>query len=87
MATLDTRPGFAIRLERVREANRLSQAALARTLRVSPMTLSRWERGLNRPRAEHLIQLGKLFGPPECWYFLNEAGLARAQLARWMNGD
>lgn len=85
MAIMDNRPAWALRLERVRTANGMSQADLARNLNVSAMTLSRWERGLNRPSAEYLIELGKLFGPPEGWYFVELAGLRRKLLQRWIN--
>jgi len=83
----NSRPPWAVRLERCRERLGLSQAALARNVGVSAMTLSRWERGMNAPRAEHWISLSKFFGPPECWQFLDQAGLTRQILRRWMNGQ
>ncbi|TFD13854.1 XRE family transcriptional regulator [Cryobacterium sp. TMT1-2-2] len=38
----------------IREGAGVSQSAIARTLGVNRMTVSRWEAGNNRPSAEHL---------------------------------
>lgn len=75
------RPEWALRLERLREALGLSQAGLARQLDVSPMATSRWERGINQPNAAIYLELGKLAGAPDCWYFWERAGLKKSDVA------
>lgn len=79
--TKPARPEWAERLERLRLHLGLSQAALARRLDVSPMAASRWERGINQPTASIYVQLGKLAGPPDCWFFWEQAGLSKADVA------
>ena len=58
----------------------LNQNELADQLRVSAMTVSRWERGINEPPAEAYIQLGKMAGDADCWFFWERAGLSRSEL-------
>ena len=72
-----SRPEWADRLESLREGLGLSQAALAKKLNVSAMAPSRWERGVHEPPADVFLQLGKLAGKRECWYFWERAGLTR----------
>ncbi|HUR36405.1 MAG TPA: helix-turn-helix transcriptional regulator, partial [Terriglobales bacterium] len=74
------RPEWAKKIEEMRETLGLSQAALAKTLNVSPMAPSRWERGINRPPSSIFLRLGKLVGHPFCWYFWQEAGLSKEDL-------
>lgn len=74
------RPEWAKKIEEMRESLGLSQAALAKTLNVSPMAPSRWERGINRPPSSIFLRLGKLIGHPLCWYFWQEAGLSKDDL-------
>jgi len=74
------RPEWAKKIEELRETLGLSQAALAKTLNVSPMAPSRWERGINRPPSSVFLRLGKLIGHPLCWYFWQEAGLSKEDL-------
>jgi transcriptional regulator with XRE-family HTH domain len=69
-------------MEQLRESLGLSQAAFARKLSVSPMAVSRWERGINEPTASIYIELGKISGHPKCWFFWGRAGLDRADLDR-----
>lgn len=76
----DGRPDWAKKIEEMREALGLSQAALAKTLNVSPMAPSRWERGINRPPSSIFLRLGKLIGHPLCWYFWGQAGLSKEDL-------
>lgn len=45
------------------------------------MAASRWERGINPPTASIYIELGKLAGSPECWFFWEQAGLSKADIA------
>ena len=76
-----TRPEWAHRLEGLRETLGLSQAALAKKLNVSAMAPSRWERGVHEPPAEVFVELGKLAGKRDCWYFWKRAGLTRRDVS------
>ncbi len=60
----------------------LNQTDFARRLNVSAMAVSRWERGINEPPAECYIQMGKIAGAPDCWYFWECVGLTRADINR-----
>ena len=71
------RPEWADRLEALRQKQGLSQAALAKKLNVSAMAPSRWERGVHEPPAAVFLQLGKIAGKPDCWYFWELAGLTK----------
>ena len=75
------RPEWADRLEGLRQRLGLSQAALAKKLNVSAMAPSRWERGVHEPPAAVFLQLGKLAGSPDCWYFWERAGLTKRDVA------
>ncbi|GAC1644964.1 MAG: hypothetical protein NVS9B15_02350 [Acidobacteriaceae bacterium] len=74
------RPEWTLRIEELRESLGLSQAGLARRLNVSPMAISRWERGINEPTSSIYIELGKMAGAPQCWAFWELAGLTRADV-------
>ncbi|HEX4286903.1 MAG TPA: XRE family transcriptional regulator [Terracidiphilus sp.] len=54
---------------------KLSQAALAERLGISPPTVSRWLQGHHEPTAESYVALGNLARPPEGIYFWERAGL------------
>src|ERR1700740_736364 len=71
------RPEWATKLEGLRETLGLSQAALAKKLNVSAMAPSRWERGVHEPPAAVFLELGKLAGKRDCWYFWEQAGIPR----------
>jgi len=58
----------------------INQAELARRLKCSAMTISRWERGLLRPSSESLIQLGNLSNKKEAWFFWEMAGIQTAKM-------
>jgi transcriptional regulator with XRE-family HTH domain len=75
------RPEWASRLEGLRETLGLSQAALAKKLNVSAMAPSRWERGVHEPPADVFLELGKLAGKRDCWYFWERAGLTRRDVS------
>jgi phage repressor protein C with HTH and peptisase S24 domain len=53
----------------------VSQGDLARKLDCSAMTVSRWENGLLAPTARYYIELGKLAGKEDCWFYWGRAGL------------
>lgn len=78
--TFPKRPEWAERLEQLRLRLGLSQAALAKKLNVSPMAPSRWERGVHEPSSAVFLELGKLAGSPDCWYFWEQAGLSKSDL-------
>jgi transcriptional regulator with XRE-family HTH domain len=75
------KPGWALRIEELLNKMHLTQAGLAERLDVSPMTVSRWVRGTNRPTAETYIKFAALSGPPEESYFLDQAGLNSAGIS------
>ena len=75
------KPEWAERITRFRESQKLSQAGLAKRLNVSPMAPSRWERGINEPSSEIYMQLGKMAGDPDCWYFWQRGGLSRDDIS------
>lgn len=60
----------------------LNQTDFARRLNVSAMAVSRWERGINEPPAECYIQMGKIAGSPDCWFFWERVGLTRSDISR-----
>jgi len=66
---------WADRIRRLLSEMKLSQAALAERLGVSPPTVSRWIKGWHEPTAESYIALGNLAQPPEGVYFWERAGL------------
>ena len=76
------KPVWATRIEKLRNRLGLNQTDFARQLNVSAMAVSRWERGVNEPPAECYIQLGKMAGPPDCWFFWECVGLTRADINR-----
>lgn len=59
---------------------KLTQAALAERLGVSPATVSRWLAGKNEPTAETYVALGNLAGRPEGSYFWERAGIDTSEL-------
>lgn len=72
---------WAKRIEAARKRLKISQGELARRLQCSAMTVSRWERGLLEPSADHYVQLGKL-GKTDCWFFWERAGIQLADVMR-----
>lgn len=64
--------------EEIRDLRRkmgISQGELARKLDCSAMTISRWENGQLAPTARYYIELGKLAGKQDCWFYWGRAGL------------
>lgn len=51
------------------------------------MTISRWERGLLQPSAEHFIQLGNLGNKGEAWFFWEMAGIQPARMVEALGGS
>jgi DNA-binding XRE family transcriptional regulator len=77
-------PPWAAQVQALRKDLNLSQAQFGRRLSYSPMTVSRWERGLQKPPSECLLKMAKLAGPRSRWPFWRTAGInprdARAML-------
>ena len=74
-------PEWVWQITALRERIGINQAELARRLECSAMTISRWERGLLQPSAEHFIELGNLGNQREAWFFWEMAGIQPAKMA------
>jgi phage repressor protein C with HTH and peptisase S24 domain len=70
-------PEWARRIVQLREQLKLDRTQLARELQYSPMTISRWERGLQEPPTDSYIKLGKLADGSDPWFFWERAGLKK----------
>jgi transcriptional regulator with XRE-family HTH domain len=76
MATQEaTSPEWSSRIRRLLSELKLTQAALADRLGVSPATVSRWIQGRQEPTAESYIALGNLAHRPDGLYFWERAGM------------
>ncbi len=76
---------WAGQITALRQRFGINQAELARRLECSAMTISRWERGLLQPSAEHFIQLGNLGDKAEAWFFWEMAGIQAAKMVQSLN--
>ena len=63
----------------------ISQGELARKLDCSAMTVSRWENGQLAPTARYYIELGKLAGKSDCWFYWGRAGLQTSDVIPVLN--
>jgi SOS-response transcriptional repressor LexA len=79
-------PEWATQITALREHLTINQAELARRMECSAMTISRGERGLLQPSAEHFIQLGNLGDKSEAWFFWEKAGIQPAKMAHALSG-
>lgn len=75
-------PEWATQITALREHLEINQAELARRMQCSAMTISRWERGLLQPSAEHFIQLGNLGDKSKAWFFWEMAGIEPAKMVQ-----
>ena len=66
---------WAEQIRNLRKKLGLSQGELARKLDCSAMTVSRWENGQLAPTARYYVELGKLAGKQDCWFYWGRAGL------------
>src|SRR5215831_7808995 len=82
-----TLPEWAAQITTLRERLEINQAELARRMECSAMTISRWERGLLQPSAEHFIQLGNLGNKHEAWFFWEMAGIQPAKMIEALGGS
>lgn len=73
---------WAEQIRSLRQRLALSQGELARLLDCSAMTVSRWENGQLAPTAHHYIELGKLAGKTDCWFYWERAGLQSSDVVR-----
>ena len=78
---------WARQITALRERMAINQAELARRMECSAMTISRWERGLLQPSAEHFIQLGNLGDKSEAWFFWEMAGIQQAKMVHALSGS
>src|SRR5262249_7872481 len=79
-------PEWGSQITALRDGLGINQAELARRLECSAMTISRWERGLLQPSAEHFIQLGNLGNRTEAWFFWEMAGIQPARMVEALGG-
>jgi len=77
---LGTLQEWASQITQLRDRLKINQAELARRIECSAMTISRWERGLLQPSAEHFIQLGNLGSKSEAWFFWEMAGIQASKM-------
>jgi len=82
----DAPPEWVSQITALRDRLGINQAELARRLECSAMTISRWERGLLQPSAEHFIQLGNLGNRTEAWFFWEMAGIQPARMVEALGG-
>ena len=82
-----TLPEWALQITALRERLQINQAELARRMQCSAMTISRWERGLLQPSAEHFIQLGNHGNKNEAWFFWEMAGIQPAKMIEALSGS
>lgn len=80
-------PEWAVQITALRERLQINQAELARRMECSAMTISRWERGLLQPSAEHFIQLGNHGNKTEAWFFWEMAGIQPAKMVDALSGS
>jgi phage repressor protein C with HTH and peptisase S24 domain len=66
---------WAEQIRSLRQKLGISQGELARKLDCSAMTVSRWENGQLAPTARYYVELGKLAGKQDCWFYWGRAGL------------
>ncbi len=75
---------WAGRAKKLRSSLHLSQGEFARTLGVTPVAVSQWERGRKEPSTDRYIQMAKMSPGFDCWYFFEKAGLNRSDIYRLM---
>lgn len=78
---------WAAKITALRERLGINQAELARRMECSAMTVSRWERSLLKPSAEHFIQLGNLGNKNEAWFFWEMGGIQASKMVEALSGS
>jgi transcriptional regulator with XRE-family HTH domain len=71
---------WAEQIRNLRQRLGISQGELARKLDCSAMTVSRWENGQLAPTARYYVELGKLAGKQDCWFYWGRAGLQSSDI-------
>jgi transcriptional regulator with XRE-family HTH domain len=71
---------WAEQIRNLRQKLGISQGELARKLDCSAMTVSRWENGQLAPTARYYLELGKLAGKQDCWFYWGRAGLQTSDI-------
>jgi len=61
----------------LRASRGLTQRALAAAIGVTETTIRNYEHGRHSLDATHQIAIGKLAGPPDCWFWWGLAGLTK----------
>jgi phage repressor protein C with HTH and peptisase S24 domain len=70
-------PPYPALVERLRRELSITQTSLAQRLKVSAMSISRWERGVQEPSSQMFVKLGTLATGEMRWQFWEMAGLQR----------
>ncbi|KKK73568.1 hypothetical protein LCGC14_2892520, partial [marine sediment metagenome] len=78
------KPAWVAIIKVLRGKLRLTQAQLGQQLGLGHRLIQDWEQGRYEPSTERYIQLGKLAGPPERWFFFGRAGLCKSDIYRVM---
>ena len=76
---------WAEQIRSLRQKLGISQGELARKLDCSAMTVSRWENGQLAPTARYYVELGKLAGKQDCWFYWGRAGLQSSDVIPVLN--
>jgi phage repressor protein C with HTH and peptisase S24 domain len=78
---------WATQITSLRDRLGINQAELARKMECSAMTVSRWERGLLQPSAQHFVRLGNLGNKNEAWFFWEKAGIQASKMVSALSGS
>jgi DNA-binding XRE family transcriptional regulator len=73
-------PPYSVLIERLRRELSVTQTSLALRLKVSAMSVSRWERGVQEPSSQIYVKLGTLASAEMRWQFWEMAGLQRTHV-------
>ena len=73
-------PPYPALVERLRRDLSITQTSLAQRLKVSAMSVSRWERGVQEPSSQMFVKLGTLATGEMRWQFWELAGLQRTHV-------
>jgi phage repressor protein C with HTH and peptisase S24 domain len=76
-STRRKQPHYPALVERLRRELGITQSSLAQRLKVSAMSVSRWERGVQEPSSQMFVKLGTLATGEMRWQFWEMAGLQR----------
>jgi DNA-binding XRE family transcriptional regulator len=80
-------PAWACRIRAVRKGLKLNQLQFGKKLKCSFITVSRWERGLQKPAAIYLLAMGKMVGRSSGWYFWRMAGIGQDDVRRLLRSS